>query len=159
MPLFPSTPRRVLKQTRLIQIEAFAREDGLWDIDACITDKNQRNVRHSSGSRLATGAASDVHSHLLIDPAFRAFFSSGLSTVPAGAFSAELLRFPSISVIQSYVGKAIVAPSGENPETIGSQCQTRYRLDRCHALRSDGAAAVKYYPPRSIPPSTVSSFN
>ena len=38
MPLTPSTSRRALKHTRAIQIEAFARDDGLWDIDAHITD-------------------------------------------------------------------------------------------------------------------------
>ncbi|KAF3998566.1 DUF2889 domain-containing protein [Glaciimonas immobilis] len=38
MSLLPSNSRRALQHTRTIQIDAFIREDGLWELDAHITD-------------------------------------------------------------------------------------------------------------------------
>lgn len=38
MSLTPSISRRALKHTRAIYIEAFVRDDGLWEIDAHVTD-------------------------------------------------------------------------------------------------------------------------
>ena len=42
---------RALRHTRAIQIEAFLREDGLWDIDARITDVKVKDVTLASGPR------------------------------------------------------------------------------------------------------------
>src|SRR5207247_11184836 len=44
MPLLPSTSRRALKHTRTIQIEAFTRDDGLWELDAHITDIKSSDI-------------------------------------------------------------------------------------------------------------------
>lgn len=45
MPLLsPPTSRRALKHARAIQVEAFAHDDGLWDIDARITDIKTRDT-------------------------------------------------------------------------------------------------------------------
>ena len=53
MPLSPPTSRRALKHTRAIQIEAYARDDGLWDLDAHITDVKTRDIKLASGIRPA----------------------------------------------------------------------------------------------------------
>lgn len=53
MPLSPSNARRVLKHTRTISVEAFARDDGLWDLDAHITDVKTRDGHLKSGLRAA----------------------------------------------------------------------------------------------------------
>ena len=53
MPLSSPSIRRALKHTRTIQIEAFARDDGLWDIDAHITDIKTRDTTLASGVRPA----------------------------------------------------------------------------------------------------------
>jgi hypothetical protein len=45
MPLSSSLSRRVLKQARLVQIEAFAREDGLWDIGRTFVSSPLPDVR------------------------------------------------------------------------------------------------------------------
>jgi hypothetical protein len=42
---------RALRHTRAIQIEAFLRDDGLWDIDARITDVKVKDVTLASGPR------------------------------------------------------------------------------------------------------------
>lgn len=59
MPLSPSVPRRALRHTRTIQVEAYAREDGLWDVDAHLVDVKTRDVPLASGLR---AAGSPVHS-------------------------------------------------------------------------------------------------
>lgn len=48
-----STPvsRRALRHTRAIDIQAFARDDGLWDLDAHITDIKEFDTLLASGLR------------------------------------------------------------------------------------------------------------
>jgi hypothetical protein len=50
MPL-SSPVSRQLRHTRKIRLEAFERDDGLWDIDACLTDEKPRDVHLASGVR------------------------------------------------------------------------------------------------------------
>jgi len=50
MPLSSPVPR-ALRHTRAIQVEAYARDDGLWDLDARITDIKVRDVTLASGLR------------------------------------------------------------------------------------------------------------
>ncbi|MGS0741135.1 DUF2889 domain-containing protein [Glaciimonas sp. GG7] len=49
MSLLPSTSRRALKHTRTIQIDAFIREDGLWELDAHITDIKSNDLLLARG--------------------------------------------------------------------------------------------------------------
>jgi hypothetical protein len=66
MPLSPPVSR-ALRHTRAIQVEAFARDDGLWDIDARITDIKQRDVTLASGFRPAGTRLHDLSLRLTID--------------------------------------------------------------------------------------------
>jgi hypothetical protein len=50
MPLSPPVSRQ-LRHRRAIRMEAFEREDGLWDIEACLTDEKPRDVKLASGVR------------------------------------------------------------------------------------------------------------
>jgi hypothetical protein len=70
MPLSPSTFRRALKHTRAISIEAFAREDGLWDLDAHITDRKTRDIKLASGVRAVGSALHDLSLRITIDTNF-----------------------------------------------------------------------------------------
>lgn len=67
MPLSPSNARRVLKHTRTISVEAFAREDGLWDLDAHITDVKTRDGHLKSGLRVAGVPWHDLWLRVTID--------------------------------------------------------------------------------------------
>ena len=69
MPLSPPTSRRALKHTRAIQVEAFARDDGLWDIEAHITDIKTRDARLASGMRPAGAPMHDMWLRLTVDTA------------------------------------------------------------------------------------------
>jgi hypothetical protein len=50
MPLSPPVSRQ-LRHRRAIRLEAFEREDGLWDIEARLTDEKPRDVHLASGVR------------------------------------------------------------------------------------------------------------
>ena len=50
MPL-PSPASRQLRHQRAIRAAAYEREDGLWDIDACLTDHKPRDVALAGGVR------------------------------------------------------------------------------------------------------------
>lgn len=67
MPLPVSGPRRALKHTRTIRVEGFAREDGLWDIDAQITDVKTTDVVLASGICAADTPLHDLWLRLTVD--------------------------------------------------------------------------------------------
>lgn len=70
MPLPPPISPRALKHRRAIQIEAFAREDGLWDIDAHITDIKTRDAKLASGLRPAGEPVHDLSLRITVDTKF-----------------------------------------------------------------------------------------
>jgi len=67
MPLSPPISRRALKHTRSIQVQSFAREDGLWDIDARLTDIRLRDMKLASGTRPAGEPIHDLWLRLTIN--------------------------------------------------------------------------------------------
>jgi hypothetical protein len=70
MPLPSSGSKRVLKHTRSITIEAFTREDGLWDFDAHITDIKTRDGNLLSGLRAAGEPWHDLWLRVTINTQF-----------------------------------------------------------------------------------------
>ncbi|WP_019141800.1 DUF2889 domain-containing protein [Noviherbaspirillum massiliense] len=66
MPLSPPTSR-VLKHTRTIQVQAFARHDGFWDIEAHITDTKTRDVTLASGTKPSGSPLHDLWLRLTVD--------------------------------------------------------------------------------------------
>lgn len=79
MPLSPPSSRRALKHTRAIHIEAFVRDDGLWDVDAHITDTKPHDTNLASGMREAGAPIHDLWLRLTIN--------ADMSVVNAEAFS------------------------------------------------------------------------
>ena len=79
MPLSPPSSRRALKHTRAIQIEAFARDDGLWDIDAHITDIKTRDTRLASGIRPAGQPVHDLWLRITVDTALNVVGAEAVS--------------------------------------------------------------------------------
>jgi len=67
MPLPSPTIPRTLKHTRAISIAAFAREDGLWDFDAHITDHKTRDIKLASGVRPQGHALHDLHIRVTVN--------------------------------------------------------------------------------------------
>ncbi|MGE5651317.1 MAG: DUF2889 domain-containing protein [Bacillota bacterium] len=180
MPLSPPTSRRALKHTRAIQIEAFVRDDGLWDIDARITDVKTRDTQLASGVRPAGEALHNLWLRLIVDtqlnvidaeaasdavpypgycdtigPAYKKLaglnllkgFRDGvrqrLSGIHGCTHLSEMAMVLPTAVIQAFAGDVIDTRDGANAD---QQTHKPFQLDRCHALRSEGAAVAKYYP-------------
>lgn len=70
MPLSSPISRRALKHTRAIQVEAFARDDGLWDLDAHISDVKTCDAMLTSGVRPAGAPMHDLWLRVTIDTQF-----------------------------------------------------------------------------------------
>ena len=180
MPLSPPTSRRALKHTRAIQVEAFARDDGLWDIDARISDIKTRDTTLASGVRPAGEPLHDLLLRLTIDtqlnivaaeavsdavpypgycdnigPAYNKLvglnllkgFRDGvrqrLSGIQGCTHLTELAQVLPTAAIQAFAGDVIDTRDGASAD---EQSHKPFQLDRCHALRSDGAAVAQYYP-------------
>jgi hypothetical protein len=69
MPLSPPVPR-ALRHTRAITVDAYAREDGLWDLDARITDIKTRDIALASGLREGGTPVHDLKLRITIDRDF-----------------------------------------------------------------------------------------
>lgn len=70
MPLSPSVSRRSLRHTRRLEVEAFLRDDGLWDLDARITDTKTQDVILGASTRRAGSAIHDLRLRLTINATF-----------------------------------------------------------------------------------------
>jgi hypothetical protein len=66
MPLSPPVPR-VLRHTRAIQVDAYARDDGLWDLDARISDVKTRDTVLASGIRAGGNPVHDLKLRVTIN--------------------------------------------------------------------------------------------
>lgn len=66
MPLPPSAPRRA-RHRRAIDVQAFERKDGLWDIEACLTDCNVRDTQIATGVRPAGLPIQELRLRVTID--------------------------------------------------------------------------------------------
>lgn len=180
MPLSSPVSRRALKHVRTIQVEAFSRDDGLWDIDARITDTKTRDTRLASGVRTAGMPIHDFLLRLTIDTRFTVIAAEAVSdAVPYSSFCntigpdyqklvglnliqgfrqelkarlsgidgcthlTELAQILPTAAIQAFAGE--VFPTREGADA-GEDAQKPFQLDRCHALRTDGAAVAQFYP-------------
>ena len=66
MPLSSPVPR-ALRHTRAIRVDAFARDDGLWDLDAHISDVKTRDSLLASGVRAGGSKLHDLFLRITID--------------------------------------------------------------------------------------------
>ncbi len=67
MPLPPPTRSRAPRHVRSIVAQAFERDDGLWDIEARITDSKPRVVELASGQRAPNEPIHDLWLRLTVD--------------------------------------------------------------------------------------------
>ena len=79
MPLPPAKSKRTSKHVRALRVEAFERDDGLWDIEARLTDTKPEPFELASGRRPAGAAVHDLWLRVTID--------TGMNIVDAAAAS------------------------------------------------------------------------
>ncbi len=79
--------KRQLKHTRAIQVQAYERDDGLWDLDANISDVKNQALQLASGLRPAGHAIHDMCLRLTIDVAMNVVAVQAISSqVPYPGF-------------------------------------------------------------------------
>lgn len=165
---------RQLKHTRAIVLEAYARDDGLWDIEARMTDRKTRDMMLATGVRPAGEPIHDMTVCVTINDAFDIVDASATShAVPYPGhcesigpqyrqlIGMNLLRRFRASVRDKFGGTqgcthitelAAVLPTAA-VQAFAGEAKFRtpdsarpFQLDHCHALRCDGEAVRLYYP-------------
>lgn len=191
MPLSLPVVPRARKHARAMHIEAFVREDSLWDMDACIADIKSSDVAPAFGVHLSNTPIHELWLRRTIDiqckvvaletvsdavPAvhypgycntispdclqmvglnLRAGFRHQIRQLLSGTRDcmrlSELMQILPTAAIQAFAGETQTSGDGADP-----QDQQPFQLDRCHALRTNGAAVAKYYPGwASTPPADI----
>lgn len=69
MPLPPAANSRTLQHVRQVEVQAYRRDDGLWDLDARLRDTRPYDVALRSGTRPAGHPIHEMHLRLTIDTA------------------------------------------------------------------------------------------
>ena len=175
MTLPAAAPHRQLKHRRQFDVQVFSRDDGLWEVDAVLIDTKTRDARLATGPRPAGTPIHEMQLRLVVDEqliireagahthwmpyppfcaehgdaytrlvglnlgkGFRASLRERLGGVLGCTHITELAQVLPTAVIQAFAGEVI--------DTRGDGDVRPYQIDRCHALRSDGAVVQTYYP-------------
>lgn len=67
MSLPPAAPERQLKHRRQIDVQVFARSDGLWEVDATLCDTKTRTVQMADGPRAPGQPIHDMLLRLVVN--------------------------------------------------------------------------------------------
>ncbi|HEX7439941.1 MAG TPA: DUF2889 domain-containing protein, partial [Caldimonas sp.] len=70
MALPTAAPERKLKHRRLIDVEIYSRGNGLWEVDARITDTRTEAVQFPTGTRAAGEPIHDMLLRVVVDQTF-----------------------------------------------------------------------------------------
>jgi hypothetical protein len=174
MPLPVTEIERELTHTRRVRYEGYKRADGLWDIEAHLTDVKNHDFRLKTGVRRAGQAVHDMWLRVTIDRSFTivaAEASSDVVPYPGGCESiAPAYRgLVGLSLIKDFRRKtrellggvrgcthltemlgglptaAIQTFAGEMPE-LGEGGRKPFQLDQCHALETTTQTVKQLYP-------------
>jgi hypothetical protein len=176
MPLPPALVPRNRLHSRTIHAEGWKREDGLWDIEARITDVKDRDYQLASGLRPKGEPVHDMWVRVTIDREFNvldAVVSIDAVPYPGGCDSiADVYRrivglnlvrgfrrtvtemFGSVlgcSHVTELLGSlptvAIQTFASEVLDTHGGRDGAKpFQLDQCHALETTTETVRRYYP-------------
>lgn len=176
MPLPPSDPSRVLKHRRAIAVQAYARADGLWEIDATVSDVKTRELPFADGLRPPGQPIHDLLLRLVVDTQFNILASGAESlAVPYpghcdqhGDRYAQLaglnlmhgfkkavrerlggaLGCTHLTELADVLPSAVVQAFAGDVIDVGGEGseQPPFQLDRCHALVREGEVVRLHYP-------------
>jgi len=174
MPLPVSEVERELAHTRRLRFDGYRRADGLWDIEARITDHKNHDHEMKVGVRRAGQPVHDLWVRVTIDLDYNirdAFAITDASPYPGGCetygdayrslIGLNLLKGFRRQVRERLGGvkgcthinemlaalptAAIQTFSGEVREARDDAAKP-WHLDQCHATATDGETVRKYYP-------------
>ena len=175
MALPTAAPDRQLKHRRRIDVQIHARGNGLWEVDAEITDVKTRDTRLAGEIRPAGEPIHDMLLRVVVDEQFN-IVEAGSETrrmpYPGQCDDHDAYRsLVGLNLLKGFrrevrarlggiagcthlteltqvLPTAVVqAFAGEVLDTReGSSDQRPFQIDGCHALRADGPAVRTYYP-------------
>lgn len=175
MALPEAAPGRTLQHRRTIDVEVFARGDGLWEVDARLTDVKTRDVRLGGGLRQAGVPIHDLLLRLVIDERFNVVAAGSDSRVMPYPGSCDNLgdaygRLAGLNLMRNFrqavrqrlggvqgcthltemsqtLPTAVVqAFAGIVLDVRGDGDEKPFQIDRCGALRADGEAVREHFP-------------
>lgn len=172
----PSVQRRLLHR-RAIDVQVYARDDGLYEVEATLTDTKTRDIPLAGGLRRAGEPIHDMLLTLVVDDqltvraagsetrwmpypgacnehgnayerlvglnllkGFRLGVKDRLAGIKGCTHLTELCQVLPTAVIQAFAGLVIDTREGD------SSGKPPFQIDKCHALRSDGAMVLTHYP-------------
>jgi hypothetical protein len=181
MPLPAADPQRQLKHERAIQVQAYLRSDGHWEVDAHVRDTKTRPTGAPGRERPAGEPIHDLHLRLVVDTDFNILASGAESlSMPYpghcdqhgdryGALAGlNLLRgfkravrerlggvqgCTHLTELSDVLPTAVVQAFAGDVLRVHPDSDTQpFQLDRCHALAADGEAVRLFYPRWYRPP-------
>ena len=172
-----SSPSRHLLHRRALDVQVYARDDGLFDVEARLTDTKARDITLADGLRRAGEPVHDMVLNLAVDTAlniheassqtrwmpypgacdehgrayerliglnlmkgFRLGVKERLAGIKGCTHLTELCQILPTAVIQAFAGIVIDTREGD------ASGAPPFQLDKCHALRRDGATVLSHYP-------------
>ena len=175
MPLKPSDVAREPLHTRSIRVQSYLRSDGLWDLEAELIDYKGYDFPTRDGAVFEAGRyVHHMHLRVTIDAEFTIqAASAAYDAAPYGdectaideayrglaglnllkgfrnevrarfgrttgcTHMTELTNVLPTAAVQTMANQRRLVPDGD---------KRPFQLDGCHALRTDGPTALKYYP-------------
>lgn len=172
----PSNQRQLLHRRKLA-VAVYERADGLFDVEAELSDIKAHDMQLATGVRPAGAPIHAMQLWLVVDRQLQIHaagsstqampypghcdqhgnayarliglnllqgFRAGLKQRLAGTLGcthlSELAGILPTAVIQAFAGRVLDTREGGGDE------QAPFQLDRCHALKRDGAVVQTYYP-------------
>lgn len=174
MSLPPPAVSRKRLHLRQVAFQGFKREDGLWDIEARLTDTKDHDYPLASGLRRQGEPVHDMHVRVTIDQQFNIRAATAVSAaVPypgsCDTIAPDYARLVGLNLVQGFrrtVGEmfegtrgcshitemlhylptaAIQTFASEMVDTEGFGGKP-FQLDRCHALETTGETVRRFYP-------------
>ena len=167
------TPRRRQRlHIRKIVIEAFERDDGLFDLDAHLTDVKDHDLDLASGVRCAGSPVHDMSLRLTINRSLDVVdAAAGLAEMPypgaCDVIEPAYRRLVGLNLLNNFKKQVVTLLGGTGGCTHMSELAAvlptaavqafagrvgdadggkPFQLDRCHALASTTDTVKKYYP-------------
>jgi len=174
MPLPVSDIERELVHTRRLRLEGYKRADGLWDIEAFLSDVKSHDFHLASGVRRAGQEVHDMRVRITIDRKFNIVDALAVSDAvpyPGGceSITPEYRKLIGLNLLHGFRKQALellggvqgcthlnellgLLPTaaiqtfaGQMPEATG-EGRKPFQLDLCHALETSTETVRKYYP-------------
>lgn len=171
MPLSVPNVSRTPLHTRRIEFQGYQRDDGLWDLEAHLTDVKTVECLLESGARPAGEPIHDMWLRLTIDADLTVVAAEAVTDrMPYPGYchtiTPEYSKLAGLNLLQGFRKRVIelfggVAGCTHLTELLAlfptAAIQSSFRqprgdnvkpfqLDHCHALKTDGEPVERYYP-------------